>query len=66
MCNIRKMALSALANRAGIEVQARRLLTVAHKSKYTAKNINFNLDNIFEEDDMFDDVFSLIVFKYVR
>ena len=62
MCNIRKMAMSALANRAGIEVQARRLLTVAHKSKYTAKNINFN----FEEDDMFDDVLSLIVFKYVR
>lgn len=54
--------MSALANRAGIEVQARRLLTVAHKSKYTAKNINFN----FEEDDMFDDVLSLIVFKYVR
>jgi len=69
MCKLRSLAMSALANKASIEVQARRLLTLAHKSKYTAKNIItvdnnslFDFTNTYDEDDIFD----VIVFKYAH
>lgn len=68
--HFKKTFISVIGNMAAIEVQALRFWNLAHKSKYVAKKISstyypkehIKLTNIDEDD--FDNVLSVIVFKY--